>query len=336
MPALMQDGRSLLRQLLLACVLLLGVAVPLPAFAQAAPIPLIGFLHSASADPTKTLVEAFRQSLASQGYVEGRSLRIEYRWADGRYERLPAMAADLVARRVALIAATGGLVSAKAAMSTTSAVPILFVAGSDPVQEGLVASIARPGGNATGVSVYSAELGKKRLELLRELVPVNTIGFLVNPGSISTVSEITDLQEATRGSEVQIVVLEARSDAELDRAFEDAVRQSVGALMVSADSFFTSRRDQIVALAARHKLPTSYPWPQYAEAGGLVSYGATLTWAYDQIGQYAARLLKGGKPSELPVQLPTTFEMVINARAARTLGISIPPVVVARADRVIE
>jgi putative ABC transport system substrate-binding protein len=313
-----------------------AAAWPLAARAQQSAVPVIGFLNSTSPAPAAPLVTAFRDALVRQGHVEGRNVAIEYRWAEGRYERLPAMASDLVNRKVALIAATGGVVTAKAAMSATSSVPILFIAGFDPVYEGLVTSIARPTGNATGVSVYSAELGKKRLELLREIVPTNGIGFLVNPGSISTKLEVTDLQENTRSPDLQLVVLEARSDADLDHAFEEAVRSDVGALLVSGDSFFTSRRDRIVALAARHKLPASYPWPEYADAGGFLSYGTTLAWAYGQIGRYASRILRGAKPADLPVQLPTTFEMVINLQAARALGITVSPFVLARAHRVIE
>jgi len=316
--------------------LLSGAAVwPVAATAQQ-PIPVIGFLNSTSPGPAAPLAVAFRQALAKQGYLEGRNVAIEYRWAEGHYDRLPGMAADLVNRNVAVIAATGGVVTAKAAIGATSSIPILFIAGFDPVHEGLVTSIARPEGNATGVSVYSAELGNKRLELLREIVPANRIGFLVNPGSISTNLEVTDLQENARNPDLQLVVLEARADSDLDRAFEEAVRRGVGALLVSADPFFTSRRDQIVALAARHKLPASYPWPQYAEAGGLLSYGTTLIWAYDQIGLYASRILKGAKPSDLPVQLPTKFELGINLKTARALGLEIPPTLLARADKVIE
>ena len=316
--------------------LLSGAAVwPVAATAQQ-PIPVIGFLNSTSPGPAAPLAVAFRQALAKQGYLEGRNVAIEYRWAEGHYDRLPGMAADLVNRNVAVIAATGGVVTAKAAIGATSSIPILFIAGFDPVHEGLVTSIARPEGNATGVSVYSAELGNKRLELLREIVPANRIGFLVNPGSISTNLEVTDLQENARNPDLQLVVLEARADSDLDRAFEEAVGRGVGALLVSADPFFTSRRDQIVALAARHKLPASYPWPQYAEAGGLLSYGTTLIWAYDQIGLYASRILKGAKPSDLPVQLPTKFELGINLKTARALGLEIPPTLLARADKVIE
>jgi ABC-type uncharacterized transport system substrate-binding protein len=340
-PAISLFGEMAIHQMrprsFLAFFTALAVMAPMSSQAQtSSPLPVIGFLNSASPGPAAPLLAAFRQALTKQGLVEGRNLAIEYRWAEGHYDQLPAMAADLVNRHVAVIAASGGLVTAKAAMSATSRIPVLFIVGFDPVQGGLVASIARPGGNATGVTVYSAELGKKRLELLREIVPVTRMGFLVNPGAVSTDLEIIDLQEGTRAPDLHLVVLEARTDADLDRAFEDAIRQGVRALMVSADPFFTSRRDRIVALAARYKLPASYPWPEYADAGGLLSYGTTLGWAYDQIGHYAGRILKGAKAQDLPVQLPTTFEMVINLRTARALGIAIPPFVLARADRVIE
>src|SRR5262245_16286465 len=319
-------------------IMLLGGAAawPIAGRAEQPLLPVIGFLNSTSPGPAAPLVTAFRQALAKQRYVEGRNVAVEYRWAEGYYDRLQGMAADLVSRKVSVIVATGGVVTAKAAIGTTFSVPILSLLAFNPVLEGLVTSIARPGRNATGVSVYSAELGKKRLELLREVVPSNRIGFLVNPGSVSTEMEITDLQEGTRSPELQLVVLEARTDGELDRAFEEAIRSPVGALMVSADPFFNSRRDRIVALAARHKLPASYPWPEYAEAGGLLSYGATLIWAYDQIGVYAGRILRGAKPNDLPVQLPTRYELTINLKTARALGISVSPFVVARADKVIE
>jgi putative tryptophan/tyrosine transport system substrate-binding protein len=317
-------------------ITLLGGAAVWPIVAGAQEHPVLGFLNSASPGPAASFVRAFRQSLAKQGHLEGANLRIEWRWAEGHYDRLPKMASDLVSRNVSVIVATGGVVTAKAAKAVTPRIPILFIVGFDPVYEGLVTTIARPGTNATGVTVYSAELGKKRLELLREIIPANRIGFLVNPGSISTQLEITDLQENAGSPDLQLVVLEARTDADLDRAFEEAIKRGARALMVSADPFFTSRRDQIVALAARYKLPACYPWPEYAVAGGLLSYGTTLIWAYDQIGLYASRVLKGAKPNDLPVQLPTTFEMIINLRTAHALGITIPPFVLARADRVIE
>ena len=315
----------------------MAAAGSLRAEAQTPAMPVIGFLNSASPGPAATLVAAFRHGLNKAGYVEGQNVAIEYRWAEGQYDRLPAMASDLVRRNVSLIAATGGLVVAQAAKGATSTIPVLFIAGFDPVREGLAASINRPGGNATGVSVYTAELGPKRLELLRELLPnVVKIAMLVNPHSISTEIERKDLEEATRGTGLQLLVLEASAEGDLEKAVNDAVNQGAGALIVSADAFFTSRRSQIVALAAQYALPASYPWLQYAEAGGLISYGPNLTWAYEQIGVYASRILKGAKPEDLPVQLPTTFEMVINLKTAKALGLSIPPFVLARADRVIE
>ena len=315
----------------------MAAAGSLRAEAQTPAMPVIGFLNSASPGPAATLVAAFRHGLNKAGYVEGQNVAIEYRWAEGQYDRLRGMASDLVRRNVSLIAATGGLVVAQAAKGATSTIPVLFIAGFDPVREGLAASINRPGGNATGVSVYTAELGPKRLGLLRELLPnVVKIAMLVNPGSISTEIERKDLEEATRGTGLQLLVLEASAEGDLEKAVNDAVNQSAGALIVSADAFFTSRRSQIVALAAQYALPASYPWLQYAEAGGLISYGPNLTWAYEQIGVYASRILKGAKPEDLPVQLPTTFEMVINLKTAKALGLSIPPFVLARADRVIE
>jgi putative tryptophan/tyrosine transport system substrate-binding protein len=320
-------------------IALLGAAAmaPLRAKAQARATPVIGFLNTTSPGPIATLLAAFHHGLDKAGFVEGRNLLVEYRWAEGRYDQLPAMAADLVRRRVAVIAATGGLISAQAAKGATSTIPVLFVAGFDPVQEGLVASINRPGGNATGVSVYTAELGRKRLELLRQLVPgLTKIAMLVNPHSISTEIETNDLGEAARALGVELHVVTAATGDGIENAFGEAANRGAGALIVSADSFFTSRRDQLVALAARHALPASYPWSQYAEAGGLFSYGTNLTWAYEQIGTYVARILKGTKPADLPVQMPTTFDMVINLKTAQSLGISIPPFLLATANRVIE
>ena len=315
----------------------MAAAGSLRAEAQTPAMPVIGFLNSASPGPAATLVAAFRHGLNKAGYVEGQNVAIEYRWAEGQYDRLRGMASDLVRRNVSLIAATGGLVVAQAAKGATSTIPVLFIAGFDPVREGLAASINRPGGNATGVSVYTAELGPKRLELLRELLPnVVKIAMLVNPRSISTEIERKDLEEATRGTGLQLLVLEASAEGDLEKAVNDAVNQSAGALIVSADAFFTSRRSQIVALAAQYALPASYPWLQYAEAGGLISYGPNLTWAYEQIGVYASRILKGAKPEDLPVQLPTTFELVINLKAAKALGLVVPPTLLARADEVIE
>jgi putative ABC transport system substrate-binding protein len=247
------------------------------------------------------------------------------------------LAADLVRRGVMVIAATGGTVAGKAAKAATSTIPVLFVAGFDPVLEGLVESIARPGGNATGVGVYTAELGRKRLELLLQLVPrARKIAMLVNPGAISTEREIADVNAAARVLEessppdreprppFQILAVKASNDNEIDKAFAEAAGWGADAILVSADVVFTSRHPQIVALAARYALPASYPWPQYAYTGGLMSYGTDLEWAYRQIGEYAGRLLKGAKPDDLPVQLPTEFKMIINNDTAKSLGLSIP------------
>jgi putative ABC transport system substrate-binding protein len=314
-----------------------AAAYPLVASAQAPVMPLIGFLNSASPDPAAPLVAAFRRGLDRAGYVEGQNVAIEYRWADGQYDRLPALTEELIRRKVAVIAATGGLVTAQAAKAATSTIPVLFIAGFDPVKEGLVSSIGRPGGNATGVSVYTTELGAKRLEQLRELLPgVAKVAMLVNPQSISTEIEKKDLEAAAATVGIQLLVVEARSEINFEKAFSDAVDAGANALIVSADAFFTSRRGQLVALAARHLLPASYPWSQYADDGGLMSYGPTLTWAYEQIGVYAGRILKGAKPDALPVQLPTNFEMVINLKTAKSLGLSIPPFLIARTNRVIE
>jgi len=305
--------------------------------AQTPAVPVIGFLNSASPGPAAPLLAAFHRALQRSGFVEGRNVAIQYRWAEGHYDRLRGLADDLVNRKVALIAATGGLVTGQAAKAATSTTPVLFIAGFDPVREGLASSINRPGGNATGVGVYTTELGRKRLELLRELLPaVDKIAMLVNPYSISTAVERRDLEDGARLAGLQLFVVQASTEDELEPAFRRAVDGGAGALIVSADALFTSRRTQITALAARHALPASYPWPQYADAGGLMSYGPSLTWAYEQIGEYAGRILKGAKPEDLPVQLPTTFELVINLKAAKSLDLAIPPFLLARAHRVVE
>jgi putative ABC transport system substrate-binding protein len=312
-------------------------AYPLAASAQAPVMPLIGFLNSASPEPATPLVAAFRRGLERTGYVEGRNVVIEYRWAEGRYDRLPALIEELIRRKVAVIAATGGLVTAQVAKVATSTIPVLFIAGFDPVKEGLVASMNRPGGNATGVSVYTTELGAKRLEQLRELLPgLAKVAALVNPHGILIEIEKKDLEAAGRIAGIELSVVEASSENDFGRAFSDAVNAGANALIVPADPFFTSRRSQLVALASRYRLPATYPWSQYVDVGGLMSYGPTLTWAYEEIGAYAGRILKGTKPDALPVQLPTTFEMAINLSTAKSLGLSIPPFLLARANRVIE
>jgi ABC-type uncharacterized transport system substrate-binding protein len=298
--------------------------------------PIVGFLNTTSPELVGPLLAAFRSALSSAGYEDGQTVAIHSRWANGQYDRLEALTAELVRLNPAVIAATGGTVAGKAAKAVTSTIPVLFIAGFDPVHEGLVASVNRPGGNATGVAVYTAELGKKRLAMLQELAPGRTIFMLVNPDASSTALEIRDAQDAARRLDARLIILVARSDREIEEAFNQTAGRGGGALLVSADSFFTSRHAQIVTLAARHGLPACYPWPNYVEAGGLMSYGTNLTWAYEQIGVYAGRILKGDKPSDLPVQLPTAFTTTINLKAAKALQLPIPRSLELGADRVIE
>ena len=315
-----------------------AVAWPIKAWAQqAAMMPVIGLLNSASPGPFALLLAAFHQGLKDGGYVEGRNVTIEYRWAEGHYDRLPALAEDLVRRQVTVIAATGGTVTARAAKTATTTIPVLFIGGADPVGEGLVSSFNRPGGNVTGVSTYTSELGPKRLELLRELVPKATkIAMLVNSENIADRQDAQDMEAAMQAAGLLLLTLRARVETEFDSAFVSASQQGVQALLVSADPFFNSRHAQLVALAARYAVPAAYPWSEYAKAGGLMSYGASLPGAYRQIGEYVTRIIMGDKPAELPVQNPTKFDLLINLKTAKALGIEIPPMLLARADEVIE
>jgi putative ABC transport system substrate-binding protein len=313
-----------------------ALAWPYGADAQERGQPVIGFLSIGSADSFKPLADAFRETLKQGGYVEGRNVAIEYRWADGQMDRLPEMAADLVRRRVSLFV-TGGTVAARAAKAATSTIPVLFISGPNPVADGLVSSLNRPGGNLTGLAVYTSELMPKRLELLNELVPrTKTIALLVNPTDVANKVEIKNIQEAMQTTGQQLVVLEVGSDAAFEPAFELAVKQRTSGLLVSANPFFTSRRSQLVALAARHNIPTAYPWHQYVEAGGLMSYGPSIAGAYQLIGRYATRILKGESPGNLPVQMPTKFDLAINLKTAKTLGLSVGRMMLIRADHVIE
>jgi putative tryptophan/tyrosine transport system substrate-binding protein len=300
-------------------------------------VPVVGFLNNASPGPFAHLVAAFRQGLNEAGYVEGRSVVIEFRWGEGQYDRLPALAADLVRRRAAVIVTTGGEPPALAAKQATRSIPILFVVGDDPVALGLVDSFNRPGRNATGAAILAFAAATKRWELLNELVPGGTpIAVLAKPDSLSSQLELKELQPVWHSRGQQVTVLNVSSEGEIDAAFARLVDLRAGALLVTSEAFLTSRRDQIISLAARHAVPAIYPFREFVAAGGLMSYGANLVAIYRHIGIYAGRILKGEKPGDLPVQQPTRFEYVINLNAAKALGREIPPTLLARADEVIE
>jgi putative ABC transport system substrate-binding protein len=274
--------------------------------AQQKAMPLIGYLNGTSPGPAAPFVAAFRHGLSETGYVEGQSVAIDYRWAEGDYDRLPAMAADLVGRKVDLIAASGGPASALAAKSATSIIPIVFVSGDDAVAAGLVASLARPGGNLTGVSFLDVELMPKRLDLLSELVPqAGVICLLVNPTNPNAERVMRDVQEAARMKGVQLPIQKARTESEIDAAFATLVQLKAGALVVGADAFFNSRREQLVALASRHQVPAIYEWREFPASGGLISYGTSIAAVYRQVGLYAGKILNGAKPADLPVEQPT-------------------------------
>ena len=302
--------------------------------AQQKPMPVIGFLGLASPGPFAPVVAMFRQGLREAGYTEGQNVAVEYRWAEENYDRLPALAADLVARQVDVIVTQGSLPPALAAKNSTATIPIVFVTGADPVAAGLVASLARPGANLTGFTLIHAELMQKRFELLLELVPqTRVIALLVKPDNPETGKMIIDTQEAARARGVQIEILKASNQGEIDSAFASLAQVKAGALVVGADPFFFSAREQLVALAARHAVPAIY---DSVYAGGLISYGNAGTDIWRGVGSYIGKILKGAKPADLPVQQPTTFELVVNLKTATALGLTIPPSILARASEVIE
>jgi putative ABC transport system substrate-binding protein len=319
--------------------LLGGTAASLPVGSRrvaAQGLPLIGLLSALSEPQTSHLVAAWRRGLSEAGFAEGRSVTIDYRFADGQYERLPAFAGELVRRPVSLIVAAGPP-AALAAKTATTTIPIVFVVGFDPVAEGLVASFNRPGGNATGIFLITALLGQKRLELARDLNPkASAVAMLVNPVSPDAAPEIKDVDAAAQANNISIKRFDASTPAEIDAAFAAIAAQKPDALLCGSDPFFVNRREQVIAHAARLKIPTIYPFREFPASGGLISYGTSLAGAYRQAGIYAGRILKGAKPADLPVLQPTTFELVLNLRTAQALGIDVPATLHARTDEVIE
>lgn len=315
-----------------------AVAWPIAALAQQPAMPVIGFLSSRSPGEAASVLRAFHQGLGEAGYVEGKNVSIEYRWAEGRYDRLPELAAELVRRRVALIAATGGEPSPLAAKAATTTIPIVFTLGGDPVEAGLVASLNRPGGNLTGTTIMGLEMGPKRLELLRQLKPnAATVAMLLNPNFGSTaLNEVRDVQDAGRVLGINVIVLNASTEGEIDAAFQTSAQKKADGLIVATDPFLLGQRQQLVRLSEYYKLPTVYFLREFVEAGGLISYGPDIADGYRQTGVYVGQILNGASPATLPVWRPTRFRLFLNLKAAKTLGLTVPASLLVSADEVIE
>jgi putative ABC transport system substrate-binding protein len=324
-----------------AFIALLGGAAaawPLAAHAQQSAVPVIGLVNAGSREASASRVAAFRKGLSETGYVEGQNVAVEYHWFSGQYDRLPTLMADLARRRVAIIATPGGTLAASAAKAATTTIPIVFGVGEDPVTLGLVSSLARPGGNATGINIFIWEVAAKRLGLLHELAPrAVRVAVLINPGNVpSAEATLRELPEAARAIGLQIQILNASTSGEIEAAFATLVRDRADALFVAPDTFFISRRVQFATLAARHGIPVAYSTREEVEAGGLMSYGTDIADMWRQVGVYAGQVLKGAKPADLPVVQATKFEFIINLVTARALGLEVPPALLARADEVIE
>jgi putative ABC transport system substrate-binding protein len=322
------------------CTGIAGVAAaawPVFSHAQQKPMPVVGFLHAGRQAATARYLAVFRRTLAEAGFVEGQNVAIEARWADDHYDRLPSLANELVARRVDVIATVGARNTGQAARQATSTIPIVFGTGGDPVASGFATSMARPDGNLTGVNYVVSDLGPKRLDLIAQMVPQSRLmAALMNPQSTATEEAAREMQAAAQRQGLQLLVVTATSEREVDEAFAAAAERRAGGLVVQADPFIHSRRGQLIALAARHRLPTIYTWREFAEEGGLITYGPSLAAVYRQIAVYVARILRGAKPGDLPIVRPDTFDLVVNLKTAKALGLTLPPTILALADEIID